>query len=208
MKRKPKVTKKELLMAMAEIKNSDKVKKAMEIAQNAHKSQVRDGGGSYLTEHIYYLTSLIYADYKNDPRVEDLVIISLLHDSVEDGEVSLLYLKELFGERISDIIGLLSKPNDDDDDAKTQEEKYLTNQNYLHNMSSNEEAIIVKLYDRLANINCIMEDNVVLKPDKYKRYVLEVRNLFIPLAKKYKFSKILTEYEKEVDRIEKLFNGM
>ena len=194
-------------MAMAEIKNSDKVKKAMEIAQNAHKSQVRDGGGSYLTEHIYYLTSLIYADYKNDPRVEDLVIISLLHDSVEDGEVSLLYLKELFGEGISDIIGLLSKPNDDDD-AKTQEEKYLTNQNYLHNMSSNEEAIIVKLYDRLANINCIMEDNVVLKPDKYKRYVLEVRNLFIPLAKKYKFSKILTEYEKEVDRIEKLFNGM
>jgi len=207
MKRKPKVTKKELLMAMAEIKNSDKVKKAMEIAQNAHKSQVRDGGGSYLTEHIYYLTSLIYADYKNDPRVEDLVIISLLHDSVEDGELSLLYLKELFGERISDIIGLLSKPNDDDD-AKTQEEKYLTNQNYLHNMSSNEEAIIVKLYDRLANINCIMEDNVVLKPEKYKRYVLEVRNLFIPLAKKYKFSKILTEYEKEVDRIEKLFNGM
>lgn len=207
MKRKPKVTKKELLMAVAEIKNSDKVKKAMEIAQNAHKSQVRDGGGSYLTEHIYYLTSLIYADYKNDPRVEDLVIISLLHDSVEDGEVSLLYLKELFGERISDIIGLLSKPNDDDD-AKTQEEKYLTNQNYLHNMSSNEEAIIVKLYDRLANINCIMEDNVVLKPEKYKRYVLEVRNLFIPLAKKYKFSKILTEYEKEVDRIEKLFNGM
>ncbi len=206
MKRKPKVTKKELLMAVAEIKNSDKVKKAMEIAQNAHKSQVRDGGGSYLTEHIYYLTSLIYADYKNDPRVEDLVIISLLHDSVEDGEVSLLYLKELFGERISDIIGLLSKPNDDD--AKTQEEKYLTNQNYLHNMSSNEEAIIVKLYDRLANINCIMEDNVVLKPEKYKRYVLEVRNLFIPLAKKYKFSKILTEYEKEVDRIEKLFNGM
>ena len=206
MKRKPKVTKKDLLMAMAEIKNSDKVKKAMEIAQNAHKSQVRDGGGSYLTEHIYYLTSLIYADYKNDPRVEDLVIISLLHDSVEDGELSLLYLKELFGERISDIIGLLSKPNDDD--AKTQEEKYLTNQNYLHNMSSNEEAIIVKLYDRLANINCIMEDNVVLKPDKYKRYVLEVRNLFIPLAKKYKFSKILTEYEKEVDRIEKLFNGM
>jgi len=205
MKRKPKVTKKELLMAMAEIKNSDKVKKAMEIAQNAHKSQVRDGGGSYLTEHIYYLTSLIYADYKNDPRVEDLVIISLLHDSVEDGEVSLLYLKELFGERISDIIGLLSKPNDDDD-AKTQEEKYLTNQNYLHNMSSNEEAIIVKLYDRLANINCIMEDNIVLKPEKYKRYVLEVRNLFIPLAKKYKFSKILTEYEKEVDRIEKLFN--
>lgn len=207
MKRKPKVTKKELLMAVAEIKNSDKVKKAMEIAQNAHKSQVRDGGGSYLTEHIYYLTSLIYADYKNDPRVEDLVIISLLHDSVEDGELSLLYLKELFGERISDIIGLLSKPNDDDD-AKTQEEKYLTNQNYLHNMSSNEEAIIVKLYDRLANINCIMEDNVVLKPEKYKRYVLEVRNLFIPLAKKYKFSKILTEYEKEVDRIEKLFNGM
>lgn len=206
MKRKPKVTKKELLMAVAEIKNSDKVKKAMEIAQNAHKSQVRDGGGSYLTEHIYYLTSLIYADYKNDPRVEDLVIISLLHDSVEDGELSLLYLKELFGERISDIIGLLSKPNDDD--AKTQEEKYLTNQNYLHNMSSNEEAIIVKLYDRLANINCIMEDNVVLKPEKYKRYVLEVRNLFIPLAKKYKFSKILTEYEKEVDRIEKLFNGM
>lgn len=204
MKRKPKVTKKELLMAVAEIKNSDKVKKAMEIAQNAHKSQVRDGGGSYLTEHIYYLTSLIYADYKNDPRVEDLVIISLLHDSVEDGELSLLYLKELFGERISDIIGLLSKPNDDD--AKTQEEKYLTNQNYLHNMSSNEEAIIVKLYDRLANINCIMEDNVVLKPEKYKRYVLEVRNLFIPLAKKYKFSKILTEYEKEVDRIEKLFN--
>ena len=73
---------------------------------------MRDGGGNYLTEHIYYLTSLIYSDYKNDPRIEDLVIVSLLHDSVEDGGISLLEIRKIFGERVSEIIELLSKQND------------------------------------------------------------------------------------------------
>ncbi|GEM_PF-1260229 len=204
MKEKPKVTKKELLKAMDEIRNSNRIKKAIAVAQKAHKIQLRDGGGNYLTEHIYYLTSLIYSDYKNDPRIEDLVIVSLLHDSVEDGGISLLEIRKIFGERVSEIIELLSKQNDKE--VKTQEEKYIINQNYLLNLSSDKEAVLVKLYDRLSNINCISEESISLKPDKYRRYLLETKNLFIPLAKKYKLSKLLSKYESEVDRIEKLFN--
>ena len=204
MKEKPKVTKKELLKAMDEIRNSNRIKKAIAVAQKAHKIQLRDGGGNCLTEHIYYLASLIYSDYKNDPRIEDLVIVSLLHDSVEDGGISLLEIRKIFGERVSEIIELLSKQNDKE--VKTQEEKYIINQNYLLSLSSDKEAVLVKLYDRLANINCINEESISLKPDKYRRYLLETKNLFIPLAKKYKLSKLLSKYESEVDRIEKLFN--
>ena len=94
MKLLPFVAKKDLLIQMSEIKNSDKVKKALEIATKAYKGQVRDGGGKYLNEHIYYVTSLLYEGFKNDKDIEDLVVSALLHDSVEDGGIKVSFIEK------------------------------------------------------------------------------------------------------------------
>lgn len=206
MKLLPFVTKKDLLTQMSEIKNSDKVKKALEIATKAHKGQVRDGGGKYLNEHIYYVTSLLYEGFKNDKDIEDLVVSALLHDSVEDGGITVSFIEKTFGKDIADTISLLSKTPEEEEQSQTQDQKYMVTQNYLNRLSENRWAVIVKMYDRIANVNSITKDTVALKPEKYMRYLKETKNLFIPLAKKYDFKKIVSTFESEVDRIEKLFN--
>lgn len=206
MKLLPFVTKKDLLTQMSEIKNSDKVKKALEIATKAHKGQVRDGGGKYLNEHIYYVTSLLYEGFKNDKDIEDLVVSALLHDSVEDGDIKVSFIEKTFGKDIADTISLLSKTPEEEKQSQTQDQKYMVTQNYLNRLSEDRWAVIVKMYDRIANVNSIIRDTVVLKPEKYMRYLKETKNLFIPLAKKYDFKIIVSTLESEVDRIEKLFN--
>lgn len=201
----PKVTKAELLKQMSEIKNSDNVKKALQLAMKAHRKQLREGGGSYLTEHVYLVTSLLYEEYKNDSRINDLVTISLLHDVVEDGGVKITNIENLFGNSISKSVALLSKTDEEEDSSLSQDEKYIVTQNYLLRLSEDIDAAIVKLFDRLANIMSIMEDSVLSKHEKYLRYIRETKNLYIPLAKKYNFTKIVKKFENEIDRIEKLF---
>lgn len=201
----PKVTKAELLKQMSEIKNSDNVKKALQLAMKAHRKQLREGGGSYLTEHVYLVTSLLYEEYKNDSRINDLVTISLLHDVVEDGGVKITNIENLFGNSISKSVALLSKTDEEEDPSLSQDEKYIVTQNYLLRLSEDIDAAIVKLFDRLANIMSIMEDSVLSKHEKYLRYIRETKNLYIPLAKKYNFTKIVKKFENEIDRIEKLF---
>lgn len=206
MKLLPFVTKKDLLTQMSETKNSDKVKKALEIATKAHKGQVRDGGGKYLNEHIYYVTSLLYEGFKNDKDIEDLVVLALLHDSVEDGGIKVSFIEKTFGKDIADTISLLSKTPEEEEQSQTQDQKYMVTQNYLNRLSENRWAVIVKMYDRIANVNSIIRDTVALKPEKYMRYLKETKNLYIPLAKKYEFKKIVSTFESEVDRLEELFH--
>lgn len=205
MERRPKVTKVELLKQLSEIKNSDNIRKALNLASRVHEEQFREGGGSYLTEHVYLVTSLLFDDYKNDPNIVDLVTISLLHDVVEDGGVKITEIKNLFGDKISESVALLSKTDEEDNPSLSQDEKYIVTQNYLLRLSENNNAVIVKLFDRLANINSILEDSVILKHEKYERYIKETKNLFIPLAKRYNYSKIVKKFQEEIDRIEKLF---
>lgn len=205
MERRPKVTKVEVFKQLPEIKDSDNFSKALDLASRVHEEQLREGGGSYLTEHVYLVTSLLFDDYKNDPNIVDLVTISLLHDVVEDGGVKITEIKNLFGDKISESVALLSKTDEEDNPSLSQDEKYIVTQNYLLRLSENNNAVIVKLFDRLANINSILEDSVILKHEKYQRYIKETKNLFIPLAKRYNYSKMVKKFEEEIDRIEKLF---
>ncbi len=202
----PSITKKDLLTQMSELKYSDEVKKAFQIAAKAHKGQVRDAGGKYLNEHIYCVTSMLYEGFKNDKDIENLVILALLHDSVEDGGVKISLLEKVFGKEIANNVSLLTKTPEEEEQSQTQDQKYMVTQNYLNRLSENRQAVIVKMYDRISNINSITKDTVALKPEKYMRYLKETKNLYIPLAKKYELKKIVSTLESEVDRIEKLFN--
>ncbi len=206
MRKWPSISKKDLLTQLSELKHSDKIKKAFEIAAKAHKGQVRDAGGKYLNEHIYCVTSMLYEGFKKDKDIENLVILALLHDSVEDGGVKVSLLEKVFGKDIADTILLLTKTPEEEEQTQTQDQKYMVTQNYLNRLSENRQAVVVKMYDRISNINSIVRETVALKPEKYMRYLKETKNLYIPLAKKYDFKKIVSTLESEVDRIEKLFN--
>lgn len=205
MKQLPRVSKKDLLTQMSELKHSDMVEKALQIVAKAHKGQIRDSGVSYLEEHIYYASSLLLRLFSREPELEKLLVITLLHDTVEDTDIKIGQIRKEFGDEIGDTILLLSKTPEEEDQSLTVEEKYLVTQNYLSRLSENRLAVIVKIVDRISNINCIVEQTVLKKPEKYKRYLQEVNNLYIPLAKKYNFKKIVKIFEGEIDRIEKYF---
>ena len=205
MKKLPNVTKKELLPQMSELKDSDMIKKALVIAAKAHEGQKRDSGASYIEEHIFYATLLLHELFSKEEDLETLAVLALLHDTVEDTKVKIGQIRREFGDEIADVLLLLSKNAGEEREAKTPEEKYLLTQNYLARLSENRSAVIIKMVDRIANTNCIVDDNVLKKPRKYKRYIKEVRNLYIPLAKKYNFTEIVKILESEIDRIEKFF---
>ena len=205
MKKLPRVSKKDLLKHVSELKDSDIVAKALSIAEKGHKGQYRDSGAPYVEEHIYYATYLLYELFRKEKGLEKLLVLALLHDVIEDTDVKIGKLRKEFGDEIADTILLLSKTPEEEEQGMSQEEKYVVTQNYLRRLSENRGAIIVKVIDRISNINCIVEDTVLKKPEKYKRYIREVKNLYIPLAKKYNFAKIVKIFEAEVDRIEKYF---
>lgn len=205
MKKLPRVSKKDLLKHVSELKDSDIVAKALSIAEKSHKGQYRDSGAPYVEEHIYYAAYLLYELFRKEKSLEKLLVLTLLHDVIEDTDVKIGKLRKEFGDEIADTILLLSKTPEEEEQGMSQEEKYVVTQNYLRRLSENRDAILVKVIDRISNINCIVEDTVLKKPEKYKRYIREVKNLYIPLAKKYNFAKIVKIFEAEVDRIEKYF---
>ena len=204
MKKLPKVTKKELLDQIGEFGKRDIVKKALDLSSKAHAKQKRENGASYLHQHIYYVTSLLFSAYKGDEEIETLLVFALLHDTVEDTDIKLSQIQKIFGESIAETVSLLSKESSKKDAELSDAEKYMETQNYLEKLSGNREAVIVKLFDRLANVRCINEEAVERKPKKYLRYFKETKNLYIPLAKKYDLEKLVRELEDEVDRVQDL----
>ncbi len=127
-----------------------------------------------------------------------------MHDTVEDTDIKLFQIQKAFGESIAETVSLLSKESSKKDAELSDAEKYMETQNYLEKLSGNREAVIVKLFDRLANVRCINEEAVERKPKKYLRYFKETKNLYIPLAKKYDLEKLVRELEDEVDRVQDL----
>lgn len=208
MKKLPKVTKRQLLEQMSDVGDSDMVKKAFDIVQKAHSNQKRESGGSYLYEHVYYVTSLLLTSYRNDKDIEILVVCSLLHDTVEDAGVKISQIQKIFGERVAEIVSLLSKPSESKNKLLSLDEKYMETQNYLERLSGDREAVVVKIFDRIANVKCIGQGVVQSNPKKYLRYYKETKNLYIPLAKKYDLEKQVKVLESEIDRVEGLLGNI
>lgn len=102
-------------------------KKAMKIAYNAHLNQVDKSGIPYIFHPIYL------AERMDD---EESTIVALLHDTVEDSEMTINDLKmEGFSEKVIDAINCLTH------------NKNLTYEEYIMGIKINPLAKKVKLVD-------------------------------------------------------------
>jgi len=83
---------------------SDKIKKALNLAYEAHRGQYDKAGYPYIF-HPYHLAEQM--------RTEDEVVVALLHDVVEDTAVTLEDLRrEGFGDAVIEALGLLTHRED------------------------------------------------------------------------------------------------
>lgn len=110
-------------------------KKAVEIAQEAHKDQFDKGGNPYI-EHPLHVASMV-------DKME-LKIIAVLHDTLEDSEMTAEDLiREGFPEKIVEAIVVLTHEDGND-------EAYL---DYIRRVSENELAAAVKKADLMHNMD-------------------------------------------------------
>ncbi|PNR92836.1 bifunctional (p)ppGpp synthetase/guanosine-3',5'-bis(diphosphate) 3'-pyrophosphohydrolase [Petrotoga sp. 9PWA.NaAc.5.4] len=173
-------------------KDRDRIIEAYEFAEVAHEGQLRDSGEDFF-EHPKNV-ALILANLKMDV---DTIVSGLLHDVVEDCNVSLEKIKEKFGVDIARIVSGVTKISSlklnerlNEKDMKSLE-KIETIRKMLFAMSEDIRVIIVKLADRLHNMRTL--DYVDRKKQISKAE--ETLKIYAPIAHRLGIYKIKEELE-------------
>ncbi|MDO4526871.1 MAG: RelA/SpoT family protein [Candidatus Saccharibacteria bacterium] len=158
-------------------KDSERVEKAVKMATKAHEGQFRKTGEPYIVHPL--AVKKILEEWGMD---EDTVIAGILHDTVEDTDLTLKDIENEFGESVAflvDGVTKLSVARNGMRDLDT----YLpeTKNNFLRLMvalGDDIRVLIIKLADRLHNLRTLS----ALPPDKQKKIAKESLEIFAPLA--------------------------
>ncbi|BBB56303.1 guanosine polyphosphate pyrophosphohydrolase [Candidatus Megaera polyxenophila] len=143
------------------------INKAIYFARKYHGDQKRKSGELYYTHPLE--VAYMISDYN---LKTDVIVASILHDTVEDTEVSVEMIQGTFGERIAEMVDRLSR--DRPDGTKLTVEEVLNNSYKV----KEREVLLIKLFDRLHNmqtLGCIL-------PEKAKKVTEETLNFFIITA--------------------------
>ena len=157
--------------------DSERVEKAVEMARRAHEGQLRKTGEPYINHPL--AVKKILEEWGMD---EDTIIAGILHDTVEDTDLTLDDIRKEFGEPVAflvDGVTKLSTARNGMRDIDT----YLpeTKDNFLRLMialGDDIRVLIIKLADRLHNLRTLS----ALPPDKQKKIAKETLEVFAPLA--------------------------
>ncbi len=162
---------------------------AYSFAECAHRGVLRRSGEPYIT-HPVAVTELL-AEMQLDA---DALIAGLLHDTVEDTEVTLAEIEARFGVAVRSIVEgetKISKLKISKLDAVYEDEQAENLRQMLLAMVSDVRIIIVKLADRLHNMRTLK----FMPPEKQKRIARETLEIFAPLAHRLGINHIKSELE-------------
>ena len=161
------------------------IRKAFEVAVEAHKEMRRKSGEPYIYHPI--AVAQICAEEIGLGSVG--IVCALLHDTVEDTDLTLDDVKGLFGEKVAQIIDGLTKISGViDNTSSIQAENF---RKVLLTMSEDIRVILIKLADRLHNMRTLEH----MKRDKQMKIASETLFLYGPLAHRLGLNTIKTELE-------------
>jgi RelA/SpoT family (p)ppGpp synthetase len=159
--------------------------KAYVYAMKAHGSQTRASGAPYFTHPLE--VAEILTGFKLD---EATIAAALLHDVVEDTEITREEIEEQFGDEIAQLVDGLTKIGQLD--LVTKEAAQAENlRKLLLAVSQDVRVLMVKLADRLHNMRTIGH----VKPEKQRRISRETLDIYAPLAGRMGMQTIREELE-------------
>ncbi|MBK7818339.1 MAG: bifunctional (p)ppGpp synthetase/guanosine-3',5'-bis(diphosphate) 3'-pyrophosphohydrolase [Sphingobacteriaceae bacterium] len=165
--------------------DKEMIRKAFEVAVEAHKEMRRKSGEPYIYHPI--AVAIICAEEMGLGATG--IVCALLHDTVEDTDVTLEDIRGLFGERVAQIIdGLTKIAGVIDNTSSIQAEIF---RKVLLTMSEDIRVILIKLADRLHNMRTLNH----MKRDKQMKIASETLFLYAPLAHRLGLNTIKTELE-------------
>ncbi len=161
------------------------IRKAFDIALDAHKDQRRKSGEPY----IYHPIAVAKIVAKEIGLGATSIACALLHDVIEDSEYTYEDLKKIFGKKIADIvIGLTKISVMNHQNISIQSENY---RKLLLTLSEDFRVILIKIADRLHNMRTLE----IMAPEKQKKIASETAYIYAPLAHRLGLYNIKSELE-------------
>lgn len=165
--------------------DKEMIRKAFEVAVESHKEMRRKSGEPY----IYHPIAVAHICAEEIGLGATAIVCALLHDTVEDTDLTLEDVKGLFGPKVASIIDGLTKISGViDQSSSIQAENF---RKVLLTMAEDIRVILIKLADRLHNMRTLEH----MKRDKQMKIASETLYLYAPLAHRLGLNVIKTELE-------------
>jgi len=161
------------------------IRKAYEFSDRAHAGQRRYSGEPFV-EHCLEVAFFL-AELHLDSTT---IAAGLLHDVVEDTQVTISDLRKEFGDEVAELVDGVTKLSAIQfTSLEEQQVEYF--RKMLLSMAKDIRVILIKLADRLHNMRTLEH----LPRDKRERIARETRDVYAPLAHRFGINKAKTELE-------------
>lgn len=163
----------EKVTALFNEQETAKIKKAFDIANEAHKNQKRRSGEPYIIHPV--AVAKILCEMGMDA---ESVCAALLHDVVEDTEISDEEIRKIFGKDIELLVSGVTKLGQIPLSASKEEQQSENVRKMFLAMSEDIRVIIIKLADRLHNMRTLK-----FMPEEKRLYkAKETLEIYAPIA--------------------------
>ncbi|MCX5428520.1 HD domain-containing protein [Streptomyces sp. NBC_00257] len=159
------------------------LRRAYVLAESSHRGQMRKSGEPYITHPL--AVTLILAQLGAETTT---LTASLLHDTVEDTEVTLDQVRDQFGKEVCYLVDGVTKLEKVDYGAAAEPETF---RKMLVATGDDVRVMSIKLADRLHNMRTLG----VMRPEKQARIAKVTRDVLIPLAERLGVQALKTELE-------------
>ncbi|NLU73771.1 bifunctional (p)ppGpp synthetase/guanosine-3',5'-bis(diphosphate) 3'-pyrophosphohydrolase [Streptomyces sp. HNM0575] len=159
------------------------LRRAYVLAESSHRGQMRKSGDPYITHPL--AVTLLLAQLGAETTT---LTASLLHDTVEDTDVTLEQVREEFGDEVGYLVDGVTKLEKVDYGAAAEPETF---RKMLVATGNDVRVMSIKLADRLHNMRTLG----VMRPEKQVRIAKVTRDVLIPLAERLGVQALKSELE-------------